>query len=93
VLATAIPTEKAQKFSGGYFKTCNKQNHNSRISPMCLTVSSKTTIGSPLNNGNPPKANGPTIMPATKSPKTIGNFNLANNSANILQQNAIHLTI
>ena len=53
------------------------------ISPMCLTVSSKTTNGSPLNNGNPPKAKGPTIMPATNSPKTMGNFNLANNSANI----------
>ena len=24
-------------------------------------------------------------MPATNSPKTIGNFNLANNSANIFQ--------
>ena len=53
------------------------------ISPMCLTVSSKTTSGSPLNNGNPPKAKGPTIMPPTSSPKTMGNFNLANNSAKI----------
>lgn len=53
------------------------------ISPICLTVSSKTTRGSPLNNGNPPKAKGPTIMPATNSPKTIGSFNLANNSPEI----------
>ena len=53
------------------------------ISPMCLRVSSKTTRGSPLNNSKPPKAKGPTIMPPTNSPKTIGNFNLANISANI----------
>jgi hypothetical protein len=53
------------------------------ISPIFLRVSSKTTRGSPLNNSKPPKAKGPTIMPPTNSPKTIGNFNLANISANI----------
>ena len=40
------------------------------------------TRGSPLKIGNPPKANGPTIIPANNSPRTTGIFILWNNSAN-----------
>ena len=40
------------------------------------------TRGSPLKIGSPPKANGPTIIPANNSPRTTGIFILWNNSAN-----------
>ncbi len=42
-------------------------------SPICFSVSSSTTIGSPSNNGNPPRAYGPTIIPPSNSPDTTGN--------------------
>ena len=51
------------------------------ISPTCLTVSSSMTSGSPSTRYNPPSANGPTMMPASNSPRTIGSFIRWNNSA------------
>ena len=45
-------------------------------SPICLTVSSRLTIGFPSNEIKAPRANGPTIIPANNSPRTTGNFSL-----------------
>ena len=42
------------------------------ISPICRTVSSKTTSGFPSKNGRLPNAKGPTIIPAKSSPNTTG---------------------
>ena len=51
------------------------------ISPITRIDSLSTINGSPLNNGKPPSANGPIIIPATNSPNTIGNLARWNPSA------------
>ena len=45
------------------------------------------TSGLPSNMGMEPSAKGPTIIPASNSPKTAGSLNLLNSSANIFAAN------
>jgi hypothetical protein len=45
------------------------------------------TSGFPSKSGSEPNANGPTNIPASNSPNTMGSFNLLNSSANIFAVN------
>ena len=45
------------------------------------------TSACPSKSGSEPNANGPTIIPASNSPKTAGSLNLLKTSANIFEAN------
>ena len=51
------------------------------ISPSIFISSFICKTWCPSTTKNAPSAKGPTIIPANNSPKTIGSFNLRNNSA------------